>query len=204
MNPPSDSADRSSLRRELRRARAAIEDRQRRRSEQRILHALQATAWFVAGRSLALYVSAGSEVDTWALRRLCHRRGCRLYLPRILDHYQQRMALCRDTGAPLQPNRFGIGEPPPGPALDPALLPLIVLPLLGFDARGTRLGTGAGYYDRLLARLPRERRARRTRLIGLAYDCQRQEHIAAQPHDVPLDGIVTESGLHWFTAEHTT
>lgn len=204
MNPLPDPADRRSLRRELRAARAAIALNQRRSAEQRILHALQATAWLTAGRSLALYVSAGSEVDTRALRQLCYRRGCRVYLPRIVNHDRRHMILCLDTSAPLQPNRFGVGEPPPAPAFDPALLSLIVLPLLGFDVHGTRLGTGAGYYDRLLARLPRERHARRTRLIGLAYDCQRRPHIAAQAHDVPLDGIVTESGLHWFTAERAT
>jgi len=189
------------MRRELRAARAAIPPHLRRLAERRIVATLSTMSWFSAGGSLALYVSIGHEVDTAGLMQLCHRRRCRIYLPRIVDHRLQRMVLCLDGGAPLRVNRLGIGEPPPGPVINPALLPVILLPLLGFDARGNRLGTGAGYYDRLLAGLPRDRNARRTRLIGLAHDCQQRRHIEAQPHDFPLDGVITGSGLRWFTTE---
>ncbi|MCL4746977.1 MAG: 5-formyltetrahydrofolate cyclo-ligase, partial [Burkholderiaceae bacterium] len=63
---------------------------------------------------------------------------------------------------------------------------LIVIPCLGFDARGHRLGYGGGYYDRTLA-------ARALATIGVAYDCLEVRGFDAQPHDRVLDWIVTES-----------
>jgi len=196
------SPDRRAQRRELRRLRAAMTAGSRLQADQRIARTLALKPWLGNGRSAALYVSASPEVDTAMLRQLCARRGCTVYLPRISDYRNHRIVLCRDRGLALRPNRFGIGEPPAGPAIDPRLLTLIVLPVLGFDARGTRLGSGAGYYDRLLSGLPRA--ARRPRLIGLAYDCQRAADIPALDHDVPLDGVITESGLHWFVRDRNT
>ena len=83
---------------------------------------------------------------------------------------------------------------------------LLLMPLLGFDAAGNRLGNGAGYYDRLLgARLGTARRTasqwRRPLLVGLAFECQRLEHIEAAPHDVPLDAVISEEGLRYFQQE---
>ena len=69
------------------------------------------------------------------------------------------------------------------------------VPVLGFDARGTRLGSGAGYYDRLFA-FRRQRVAwHRPLLIGLAYRCQQLPHIERHAIDVPLDLVVTEAGI---------
>ena len=72
---------------------------------------------------------------------------------------------------------------------------LILMPLLGFDATGTRLGYGGGYYDRTLASLPKK-----PMLIGLAFAAQGLETIPRQPHDVPLDAVVTEEGVQFFEA----
>jgi 5-formyltetrahydrofolate cyclo-ligase len=67
---------------------------------------------------------------------------------------------------------------------------VILVPLLGFDSSGTRLGYGGGYYDRTLAAL-----GRRPRLIGLAYAAQALPvEIPRAPHDIPLDMVVTEEG----------
>lgn len=70
---------------------------------------------------------------------------------------------------------------------------VMLLPLLGFDRHGTRLGYGGGYYDRTLAALPQ-----RPRLIGFAFACQEFDHIPRDSHDVPLDGVVTEAGARLF------
>ena len=76
---------------------------------------------------------------------------------------------------------------------------MLFLPVLGFDAAGTRLGSGAGYYDRLLAwRLRTDRHGGRPLLVGIAYDCSQLAHIPTAPHDVPLDAIVSESGIRYF------
>jgi 5-formyltetrahydrofolate cyclo-ligase len=94
-------------------------------------------------------------------------------------------------GAPLYEAGFGTLAPE---ASAPKVTPdVILVPLLGFDKAGTRLGYGGGYYDRTLAALPRL-----PRLIGFAFALQEVDHIPRAPHDVPLDAIVTEEGLTRF------
>jgi 5-formyltetrahydrofolate cyclo-ligase len=92
------------------------------------------------------------------------------------------------AGVPLKPSGFGTMAPgPDAPFAEPEI---VLLPLLGFDARGTRLGYGKGHYDQLLAALDR-----RPLLVGLAYAAQQLTDIPREPHDVPLDMVVTESGV---------
>jgi 5-formyltetrahydrofolate cyclo-ligase len=96
-----------------------------------------------------------------------------------------------EADAPLYEAGFGTLAPSD---LAPRAAPDIVLmPLLGFDSEGTRLGYGGGYYDRTLAVLPK-----RPMLVGLAFAAQELPHIPREPHDVPLDAIVTENGVRFF------
>jgi len=90
---------------------------------------------------------------------------------------------------PMAPGRFsfGIPEPVAGPAVFPDVL---LVPLLGFDAAGYRLGYGGGYFDRTLAAWPA-----RPRTIGVGFEIGRMPTIHPQPHDIPLDMIVTEAGV---------
>ena len=67
---------------------------------------------------------------------------------------------------------------------------VLLVPLLGFDAAGYRLGYGGGYYDRTLATL-----AQKPLTIGIGYEVGRLQTIYPQPHDRPMDAIVTESGV---------
>jgi 5-formyltetrahydrofolate cyclo-ligase len=96
-----------------------------------------------------------------------------------------------EIGAALYPSGFGTLAP----AEDAEIVEpdVILMPLLGFDGTGTRLGYGGGYYDRTLSRL-----SRRPRLIGYAFACQEIDTIPRDPHDVPLDAIVTEDGYRVF------
>jgi 5-formyltetrahydrofolate cyclo-ligase len=107
------------------------------------------------------------------------------------------MVFHADHGRPLRRNRYQIGEPSGGrPAAAPTLA-MVLMPLVGFDGSGNRLGNGAGYYDRWLA-FRRDTRGAPL-LVGLAFECQRCPSIEPQEHDVPLDGVITENGLQLFT-----
>jgi 5-formyltetrahydrofolate cyclo-ligase len=98
-----------------------------------------------------------------------------------------------EQGASLYEAGFGTLAPS---ELAPRAEPDIVLmPLLGFDARGTRLGYGGGYYDRTLARM-----TKRPRLVGLAFAAQELDAIPREEHDIPLDAIITENGVRQFGA----
>jgi len=98
-----------------------------------------------------------------------------------------------EQGAALYPAGFGTLAPS---ELAPHAEPDVVLmPLLGFDALGTRLGYGGGYYDRTLAGL-----SKKPLLIGLAFAAQEIDTIPREEHDIPLDIIVTEAGVRHFGA----
>jgi 5-formyltetrahydrofolate cyclo-ligase len=75
-------------------------------------------------------------------------------------------------------------------------LDLVLAPLVAFDAHGNRLGMGGGFYDRSFAYLLRHTRWLRPRLIGLAYDFQRQSRLPSQAWDVPLQAIATDQHLY--------
>lgn len=95
--------------------------------------------------------------------------------------------------APLYEAGFGTLAPSD---LAPRAAPdLVLVPLLGFDASGTRLGYGGGYYDRTIAAL-----ARKPFLVGLAFAAQELPAIPRETHDVPLDAVVTEEGVRFFGA----
>jgi 5-formyltetrahydrofolate cyclo-ligase len=94
-------------------------------------------------------------------------------------------------GAALTPAGFGTLAPD---ELAPVVVPdVILMPMLGFDTHGTRLGYGGGYYDRTLQSI-----AKRPRLIGFAFSVQAFDFIPREPHDVPLDAVVTEDGVTLF------
>jgi 5-formyltetrahydrofolate cyclo-ligase len=97
-------------------------------------------------------------------------------------------------------NRFSIAEPalPRAELLAAECLDLIIMPLVGFDAGGNRLGMGGGFYDRTLAFLQHRGRWRRPLLFGLAYEFQRVDGLQPRCWDVPLDGVITDRYLRYF------
>jgi 5-formyltetrahydrofolate cyclo-ligase len=101
---------------------------------------------------------------------------------------------------PLVRNSFGILEPARCISDSVAVrsLDVIFVPLIAVDARGNRMGSGAGFYDRALKHLRIGRHWRRPKLIGLAFECQRVQRIASAPWDVPLDALLTEKALYRF------
>lgn len=132
-----------------------------------------------------------SEVDVRPAMHALMEAGARLCLPAILDKTTMIFReLRRDTT--LIDMGFGtLGPNAQAAVLEPALM---FVPLAAFDRRGHRLGYGAGYYDRAIARLLAQGRS--PRLIGIGFDCQEIDRVPDQPHDVPLAEILTESGLH--------
>jgi 5-formyltetrahydrofolate cyclo-ligase len=108
-------------------------------------------------------------------------------LPVVVGKDQPLEFRAWNEAEPLVAGGFGLSYPGPGPALHPDAL---VVPLLGFDGDGCRLGYGAGYYDRTLAAL-----RPKPLLVGVGFECGRLATIHPQPHDVPMDTVVTEAGV---------
>src|SRR5205814_709954 len=95
-------------------------------------------------------------------------------------------------------NRLGIAEPKVS-ARDLVRaedVDLVLLPVVAFDARGNRLGRGAGFYDRSLAFRRHRRHLQRPHLLGLAHDFQRVAAVPVDAWDVPLDGVITDRAVY--------
>jgi 5-formyltetrahydrofolate cyclo-ligase len=101
---------------------------------------------------------------------------------------------------PMTRNRFGIAEPLDARPLRARQLDLLLMPLVGFDHRGFRLGMGGGFYDATLAFMRHRRNWRKPRLVGIAYECQRVESLPHDPWDMPLDAVLTERQLYRFSS----
>ncbi len=134
-----------------------------------------------------------SEVDVRPLMFALREKGARLCLPAILD--RQTMVFRELVrGAPLVDMGFGTAGPgEEADVLDPSVL---LVPLAAFDLRGHRIGYGAGYYDRAIARL--QAKGMTPRLIGIAFDCQEVPVVPNEWHDVIIPELLTESGMRQF------
>ncbi|MCT7377258.1 5-formyltetrahydrofolate cyclo-ligase [Chelativorans sp. EGI FJ00035] len=146
------------------------------------------------GRVVSGFWPMRSEVDVRPLMAALADRGARLCLPAILD---KTTIVFRELkrGAPLVDMGFGTQ----GPGEDAAVLEpeLMLVPLAAFDRRGHRIGYGAGYYDRAIARI-QENGTAAPRLVGIAFDCQEVPQVPDEMHDVIIPEILTESGLRRF------
>jgi 5-formyltetrahydrofolate cyclo-ligase len=191
-------ARRDALRQQLRARRRALGAPGRSAAAHAITRHIAGARWLHGARPIGLYVSVGLEVATEALRALARRRRCPVYLPRISNYRARSMLFARDHGELSLFNRHGIPEPGTTETMPARSLSVVFMPLLGFDGAGTRLGSGAGYYDRVFAFRHRRHSWHRPVLVGLAFACQRVDHIDRGRHDVPLDAIVTEQGVEYF------
>ncbi len=185
---------RRALRAELKARRRAIPPDERRQAERRIALHVRRHLRFHPGQRVALYAPLPDELDVAPIARLARRQGALVYLPRIVDRRRRRMIFVPAQG-PMRPNRLGILEPGASSSIPARWLDLVFVPLVGFDASGMRLGMGAGYYDRAFAFLRLRVAWRHPKLIGVAFSVQRVAAIEGAPHDVRLDGVVTEKGL---------
>lgn len=193
--PDSPAVPSSRLRRALRNARQALTRSEQRDHARRLARHLTKSVRFRRARRVALYWPADGEIDP---RLLIDRdRGRQWFLPVLRRYPRKTLFFARwRPGEPLVPNRFGIPEPKrQGCRRRMALsLDLILVPLVGFDDEGQRLGMGGGFYDRTLARLRRCRHWRRPCLIGAAHACQRVTRLRSRPWDVRLAAVMTEEG----------
>lgn len=137
------------------------------------------------GTVVSAYWPMRSELDPRPLLSTLRAAGARIVLPALMPGRRLEFRAW-SPGTRLVTAAFGTREPPPdAPVLDPEML---LVPLLAFTRRGDRLGYGAGYYDRALARLS----ARGATAIGLAFAAQEVAELPVEPHDRSLDAVLTE------------
>lgn len=184
-------AEKRRLRTLLRQQRLALSAQDVRKNSQRIAARLCVQAIFHQARQILLYSPDENEVDTEGLWQEARRQGKYVYYPRVTADKQEVEFVRRHDNEPLIPGVFDILVPPGENLLTSvAQTDLVLIPGVGFDRAGHRLGRGRGYYDRAL----RDILAGALR-VGLAHDYQIVSHIPIDEHDERVDYIVTEKRL---------
>jgi 5-formyltetrahydrofolate cyclo-ligase len=191
----SSSLSRAQLRRRLRQQRRALDRQAQRKAAHGLHRQLAQHPLFRRARHIALYLPNDGEIDPRPLLRAAQRRGKATYLPVLSPWPRSKMVFQRITaGETLRPNRFGIAEPRRNHARQRKIwaLDLILLPLVGFDCHGGRLGMGGGFYDRSLAYRKMRKNWHKPTLLGLAHECQQVDRLAMASWDMPLQATVTD------------
>jgi 5-formyltetrahydrofolate cyclo-ligase len=178
--------------------RSALDAERGTRSAEEIADASRAVCASVLGlrafrqaRHLVAYAAMPGEIDPADLVRAGMAQGQIVYFPRVIGRDLEFLAC---SPARLRPGTHGVAEPAEGPRLDPAEADVLFLvPGLGFDPDGARLGRGGGHYDRALAHYPAAMR------IGLARETQILSSLPRDPWDQPMDAVVTERRILWAT-----
>jgi 5-formyltetrahydrofolate cyclo-ligase len=133
-----------------------------------------------------------NEVDTQELIQFVWDRHPQVHIvvPVVDERHQMLKHAVIHDRVEMRVNKFGIPEPyMPVDFVHPVQIDMVMVPLLAFDDEGQRLGYGAGYYDKFLA-LTRPSCVK----IGICFDNgHRKELLPSEPHDIPLDFVVTES-----------
>ena len=181
----------------LRQRRRALTPQQQDAAAIAIKHNLGQAAEFLRARRIASYLANDGEISPHIIISEAEKRNKQTYLPVLHPLKQNRLFFVRHhQPQALRKNRFGIKEPLfwANPMAATWTLDIILLPLVGFDREGNRLGMDGGYYDRTLARL-HHKAGKRPVLIGLAHHCQEVMQLQAQNWDIPLDIIATDREL---------
>ncbi|RDH83054.1 MAG: 5-formyltetrahydrofolate cyclo-ligase [endosymbiont of Galathealinum brachiosum] len=200
MNKPATdpSKQRQALRKNLRQQRKALEPNTQVEHALELEKQLCQSSLFKRSKHIAAYLAADGEIDPEFLIEKAWRSNKKIYLP-ILSPFNNRLYFVPYfKNSPMKLNRFNIAEPDVHPKhwLKAHQLDLILMPLVGFDKTGNRLGMGGGFYDRSLSFSLFRKKRYSPYLIGLAHELQLVDKLPHQPHDVPMIMVATEQQLH--------
>jgi len=193
--PASELQHRKQLRTTLRQRRRNLTSQQQQQAARQLCRKLQKLPCIQQARHIAAYVASDGEIDPSVFLAWAQQRGKTVWLPVVCDDRPLHPLGLRFVAAPTlkqhagwRRNRYGIPEPRARAQIAPTKLDLLLLPLVGFDAHGNRLGMGGGYYDRLLQKL--ENAPRRPRFLGLAHRCQQVPQLIKANWDRAVDGMI--------------
>ena len=165
------------------------EEHERRRSSEEIWRKVIRLTAFRRARTVCCYVALPYEVQTWRMIEEMLIRGKRVVVPLAQPRTKQLLlSEVRDPTTELARGAFGVREPVasarrPVPVRE---LDLVLVPGIAFDRQGHRLGHGHGYFDRLLARIPKA-----IPTIGLAFRFQLHDRLPTAAHDLAVSRVLT-------------
>lgn len=147
-------------------------------------------------KTLGSYFAANNEVDMENLNN--NRRELnRITTYPVIGPNQSMKFIAPKNSERLNKNKFNIFEPSDGNEIAPMMHKVIIVPTVGIDSNGYRLGYGGGYYDRLL--MPISQNKNRPLIIGLIYDFQFINEAINEAHDIKLDMVFSEKKIQEFS-----
>jgi 5-formyltetrahydrofolate cyclo-ligase len=189
-----EESDKSAIRKQLREKLALIPEAQRISRSTAAAAFLTASPEFAAARIVMLYLTAAGEMDTAPLALKCWQSGKTVVVPKV--SWDQRRMLPVEINS-LQTRMTttgpGVREPVSGNPMPVNLIDLVIVPGMGFTAKGYRIGRGMGFYDRFLAQHD---------FIGISCGMGFEEQIVPElpvlDHDMPLSMLCTDRGIRRF------
>lgn len=173
------------VRRNVKARKTVLNEDEKTLAAEAVFDMLEKTAAFIMSENILMYHSLPDELSThrfldkWSSRK-------RFFLPRINGLNLEILPYDKSS---LRLGTFQIEEPSGSETYSIGEMDLIIVPGVGYDKSGNRVGRGKGYYDRLLP----ESRATK---IGVAYDFQVFDHIDCEPHDVRVDIVITDRNYY--------
>ncbi len=193
------SADRRHLRRAGRAKRRGLSYGEQQAHARSACRIVLRSGLLLAHHRFSAYFAADGELDPEPLVARIHQMQREVAFPVINKPDKQRTMRFQRLrpGQALALGPLGIWQPAATSrfAIPGWSLSMMLVPLVAFDTRGTRLGMGGGYYDAYLAKLGK----RQPFLLGYAHECQRVENIPRAPWDVPLDAVATETSIYFIS-----
>lgn len=174
-------SDKKEIRYKMKSLRVVMPEGERKSAAEEVFERLEKTAAFLLADRIMMYHSLPDELYTHDFLRKWSGRK-KFYLPRVngvnlevLPYEESRLEL----------GSFHIEEPTGRDLTDPSDIELVVVPAVAYDRKGRRLGRGKGFYDRFLQNT-------RATKIGIGYEFQLLDELPSEPHDVPMDMVITQ------------
>jgi len=138
---------------------------------------------FQEAKHVLMYWAMADEMPTreFILKWYQHKK---IYLP-VVKGDDLEIYLFEGEESLVAGEIYGIPEPAGKRLQDESMIELVIVPGVAFDLQNNRMGRGAGYYDRILKRLPE------TKKVGVAFDFQMIDEVPVEPHDIPMDVVIT-------------
>jgi len=150
------------------------------------------SSWFQRSKIIACYLPVAGEVDTKRIIARAWRMKKRVFAPVVEKNGDMTFREITAETA-LYKNNYGLYEPLDAKSIDPRMLDVVVTPLVAFVSHNQRIGMGGGYFDRTFSFLSNRSSYFHPKLIGVAFACQEVEEIPANPWDIRLFSVVSET-----------
>lgn len=176
--------NKENIRRRIKAQKSLLSAHEKARAAASVFEVLENSAPFLLADNILLYHSLPDELSTREFIARWHEKK-HFFLPRVNGVNLEILPYDRTS---LKLGAFQIEEPQGDDVTSIESIEMVVVPAVAYDSKGNRVGRGKGYYDRLL----RDTKATK---VGVAYDFQIVDEIDAEPHDVKMDVVITESRI---------